>query len=109
MANVQKRNDQPRPCPTTPCRRCLCCVCSALLCRVRRALCYQVHSSVRCHLFLFTPLPMNAPNRLTHDEIKKRGFADGFRGEPRCNETKTPSVMEFRTVQRVHTENSWTW
>ena len=64
MANVQKRNDQPRPCPTTPCRRCLCCVCSALLCRDRRALCYQVHSSVRCHLFLFTPPPMNAPNCL---------------------------------------------
>ena len=38
---------------------------------------------------------MNTPNCLSHDEIKKRGFADGFREE-------TPlSVLEFRTVQRV--------
>ena len=28
----------------------------------------------------FTQPSMNAPNRLKHDEIKKRGFADGFRG-----------------------------
>ena len=35
------------------CRRCLCCVCCALRCRVRCALCSQVHSSVRCHPFLF--------------------------------------------------------
>ena len=40
---------------------------------------------------------MNAPNRLKRDEIKKRGFADGFREE-------TPlSVLEFKTVQRVLT------
>ena len=29
-------------------------------------------------VFLFTRPPMNAPNRLKHDEIRKRGFADGF-------------------------------
>ena len=54
----------------------LCVLCPALSC----SLCYQVHSSARCHLFLFSRRPMNAPKRLKkRDEIKTRGFADGFR------------------------------
>ena len=75
-----RRNDQPRerrPRPTTL-RVAGASVC-AVPCSVRCALCYHVHLSVRCHLFLFSRPPMNAPNRLKHDEIKKRGFADGFR------------------------------
>ena len=56
-----------------------CAVPCSVVFAVRCALCNHVHSSVRCDLFLFTRPPMNAPHRLKHDEIKKRGFADGFR------------------------------
>ena len=85
--DVPKRNDQPRERrPRSHHPRC------------------QVHSNVRCHLFFFTRPPMSASNGLKHDDIKKRGFANGFRGEPRCNETITPSpLLEFRIVQRVLT------
>ena len=63
-----------------PCPRCLCCVCCALPCRVRCAPCSQVHNSARCHLFLFTRSRMTAPIRSKHDEIEKRGVADGPQG-----------------------------
>ena len=99
---MPKRNDQPRerrPPPSVSQVHLQCVLCPALSC----SLCAVLSKSTAAYDVICSYLT-RAPNRLKHDENKKRGSADGFRGEPRCNETKTPlSVLEFRTVQRVLT------
>ena len=88
--NVPERNDQPRerhtPPPSVSPVPLLCVLCLALSCSLSAVLSSPQQRTMS-----------SVPNRLKPDEIKKRGFADGFRG----NEN---SVLEFRTVQSALTE-----
>ena len=77
----------------------------AVPCSLRCALCCQVHSSVQCHLFLSTRPPMNAPKRLEHDEIKTRGFADGFRG--RAQVQRDQNALVSTGVQNCAKGTHW--
>ena len=96
--NVPKRNDQPRerrPRPTTLRVAGASAVCAVPCSVVFAVRCASSPQQRTLSSVPFTRPPMNAPHRLKHDEIKKRGSADA---------TMTPlSVLEFRTVQRVLT------
>ena len=83
----------------------LLCVCCALLCRVRCALCYPSPQQRTMSSVPFYPTAdecsESLKTRRDQDARLRRRLPEG---EPRCNESRTPlSVLEFRTVQRVLT------
>ena len=69
-------------------KKILLCVCCALLCSLFAVRCaIQVHSSVRCHLFLFTHARICLKN-MTRSRREASPTASG--GEPRCTRPRRP-------------------